>query len=334
MKTKRILSGMRPTGPLHIGHLVGALNNWVKLQDEFECFYMVADWHAVMSEYKDTSLLTRWSIENVADWIAAGLDPKRSTIFIQSQVPEHAELCLAFACVTPVPWLERCPTYKEQMKELESKDVSNYAFLGYPVLQAADIALYKADTVPVGEDQVAHLELTREIVRRFNSFFGEIFPEPMHRLTATARLLGLDRRKMSKSYGNFIALGETPEDIRKKVSTMFTDQERLRRSDPGHPDVCNVFAYYQAFAPDIAPARRTDCTGAKVGCTDCKRELGDRLAEFLRPLREKRTALLADPKKLREILDAGAEKARKVARATMEEVHAAVFKKRVASSGG
>lgn len=326
MKTQRILSGMRPTGPLHIGHLVGALENWVKLQDEFECFYMVADWHAMMSEYKDTSKLRQYTLETVADWVACGLDPKRSVIFVQSDVVEHAELYLALACISPLGWLERCPTYKEQIKELAAKDVGTYAFLGYPVLQAADIALYKADTVPVGEDQLAHLELTREIVRRFNSLFGEIFPEPQPRLTTTARLLGLDRRKMSKSYDNYIALGEKPEDIQKKVATMFTDQKRLKRADPGHPDECNVFSYYTVFVKDVAPKRAQECRNAVVGCTDCKRELGVALAEFLRPIREKRSALLEDHGALKRLLAEGAAKARVRARETMEEVRAKIFK--------
>ncbi len=326
MNTKRILSGMRPTGPLHIGHLVGALENWVKFQDEFECFYMVADWHAVMSEYKDTARLRQFTLETVADWIACGLDPKRSTIFVQSDVMEHAELYLALACIAPVGWLERCPTYKEQMKELADKDVGTYAFLGYPVLQAADIALYKADTVPVGEDQVAHLELTREIVRRFNTLFGDILPEPQARLTQTPRLLGLDRRKMSKSYDNYIALGETPENIRKKVATMFTDQKRLKRTDPGHPEECNVFSYYAAFMKDLAPKRAQECRGAVVGCTDCKKEMGAALAEFLRPIREKRTAVLKDRAALTRLLADGAGKASARARQTMMEVRAAVFK--------
>jgi tryptophanyl-tRNA synthetase len=321
----RILSGMRPTGPLHIGHLVGALENWVGLQDEYECFYMAADWHAVMSEYKDTSKLRQYTLETVADWIACGLDPARSTIFVQSDVLEHAELYLALACITPVGWLERCPTYKEQVKELADKDVGTYAFLGYPVLQAADIALYKADTVPVGEDQVAHLELTREIVRRFNTLFGDIFPEPQPRLSKTARLLGLDRRKMSKSYDNYIALGEMPETIRAKVGTMFTDQKRLKRTDPGHPDECNVFTYYQAFVKDLAPKRDGECRGAVVGCTDCKKELAGALADYLRPIREKRTALLDDRTTLTRILEQGATRARAKARQTMEEVYAAVF---------
>ncbi|OHB71812.1 MAG: tryptophan--tRNA ligase, partial [Planctomycetes bacterium RBG_16_43_13] len=293
MAKKRVLSGMRPTGMLHIGHYFGALRNWVTLQDEYDCFYMIADWHAVMSEYKDTSRITEYTRENVADWIACGVDPKKSTIFVQSAIPEHAELHLALSCITPLGWLERCPTYKEQIRELANKDVSNYAFLGYPVLQASDILLYKGDAVPVGEDQLPHLELTREIVRRFNSLFGAVFPEPQAKLTEVPRILGSDGRKMSKSYGNAIELCEKVAEIKKKVMSMFTDPARIRRTDLGHPDRCNVFSYHNLFSEKNRVGEiKVECSTAKIGCTECKGELAERLNTFLTPIREKRNNIL------------------------------------------
>jgi tryptophanyl-tRNA synthetase len=326
---KRILSGMRPTGALHIGHFFGALQNWVALQEEFDAFYMVADWHALTSEYKDASRIAHYSRENVGDWVACGLDPDRCTIFIQSAVPEHAELHLILSCVTPLGWLERVPTYKEALKELEAKGVDNYAFLGYPVLQAADILLYKGDCVPVGEDQLPHLELTREIARRFNHTFGAVFPEPQARLTKVPLLTGLDGRKMSKSYGNGIDLVEEEAPLRKKIGSMFTDPARVRRTDPGHPDKCNVFTWHRIFS-DAARVPQIDeaCRGATIGCTDCKAELASRVAPFLAPLREKRRELAAKPGMLDEVIAAGNEKARRIAKATMAEVREAVFKGR------
>jgi tryptophanyl-tRNA synthetase len=325
MKKGRILSGMRPTGPLHVGHLVGALENWAKLQNDYDCFYMVADWHALMSEYKEPKSIPRYSLENVADWIACGIDPEKSTIFVQSELHEHAELHMVLSCIVPIPWLERVPTYKEQLQELAAKEVNNYAFLGYPLLQAADIILYKADTVPVGEDQLPHLELTREVVRRFNGFYGNVFPEPQAKLTQVPRLLGTDRRKMSKSYGNFIGLSETDDSILKKTSTMFTDPTRIKRSDPGHPEECNVFMYHQTFGTKDVDTLARDCREARLGCTDCKAALGKLMTGFVRPIREKRTALLADEQKLRGIIKSGCEKARAVAKATLAEVRTAVF---------
>jgi tryptophanyl-tRNA synthetase len=315
---------MRPTGPLHLGHLVGALQNWAALQDEYECYYVVVDWHALMSEYADTSGIARWSREMVADWIACGLDPQRSTLFVQSQVPEHAELHLIFSCVTPLGWLERCPTYKEQKKEIKGKDLETYAFLGYPTLQAADILLYKASVVPVGDDQLPHVELTREIARRFNSVFGEVFPEPQAKLTRTPRLLGLDRRKMSKSYGNYIALGDDAEAVAKKTMSMITDPKRIRFSDPGHPEECNVCAYYDVFAPETADEAHDDCRNSKWGCTDCKRKLGDILNRCLEPIRTRRAELLNDPAKLDALLEEGRRKASAVAVQTLKDVHAAL----------
>lgn len=322
-----ILSGMRPTGPLHLGHLVGALKNWVTLQDQYECFFMIADIHALMSEYKESQNIRKYSYENIADWIACGIDPSKSTIFIQSNIPQHIELYMFFSTITPIPWLERCPTYKEQLKELKDKDVRTYAFLGYPVLQAADILLYKGDTVPVGEDQLPHLELAREIVRRFHHIFKtNIFPEPQPKLTQTARLLGIDGRKMSKSYNNYIALSDSPEIIKKKTISMFTDPSRTRKTDPGHPDICNVFNYHKIFNNKETNSIQHDCKNAKIGCTDCKDRLGEIIIKLLEPVRNKRDELLRDKKQLIFIIEDGNKKALEVALSTMKEVRNAVFK--------
>jgi len=324
MKTGTILSGMRPTGPLHIGHLVGALSNWASLQDSYRCFFMVADWHALMSEYEHPEIVRDSTLQVAIDFMACGLDPERSTIFVQSDVPEHLELYMAFSFVTPLGWLERCPTYKEQMRNITDRDISNYAFLGYPVLQAADILIYKADTVPVGEDQLPHVELTREIARRFNNFYGEIFPEPQAKLTRAPRFLGLDGRKMSKSYGNYIALSDDAGEIRSKVMTMFTDPQRKRKSDPGRPEMCNVHSYFEIFAPEEAPDVAEKCRKAEWGCTDCKKRIAEILDRVIAPIREKQAALKADPAKVEEILAAGAAHAREVARETMALVRPAV----------
>jgi tryptophanyl-tRNA synthetase len=260
----------------------------------------------------------------VADWIACGLDPERSTLFVQSQVPEHAELHLIFSCVTPLGWLERCPTYKEQKKEIRGKDLETYAFLGYPTLQAADILLYMGDVVPVGEDQLPHVELTREIARRFNTLFAPVFPEPKGMLTRTPRLLGLDRRKMSKSYGNFIALADDAQTVVKKTATMITDPKRIRFSDPGHPDECNVCDYYNVFAPEQADDVKDKCRNARWGCTDCKRNLADVLNRFLEPIRTRRTELLSDAGRIDGILETGRRKAAAEAKETMTKVRAAL----------
>ncbi len=324
MLKKRILSGMRPTGRLHLGHLVGALNNWAKLQDEYECFFMVADWHALMSEYENSAVIKDSVFDNVADWLACGIDPERSVIFVQSQVPEHLELYMVFSVLTPLGWLERCPTYKEQMRELKDRHIATFAFLGYPVLQAADISLYKSAVVPVGEDQLPHLELTREIVRKFNSMYKEVFPEAKPLLTKVPRLLGLDGRKMSKSYNNFIALSDSPDIILKKVSGMFTDPKRIRKTDPGHPDKCNVHHYFSVFIPEMKEKVDHWCRHAELGCTDCKRILAERLIEFLGPIQEKRNRYLEDRNKLEEILETGRQKAGQMAQATMKEVRSAI----------
>jgi len=320
---KRILSGMRPTGPLHLGNLVGALLNWRMLQDDYECFFMIADYHALMSEYEDPAAISSHAREVLIDFVACGLDPARSVIFRQSDVPEHAELHLILSAYTPISWLERNPTYKEQMRELTAKDIHNYAFLGYPVLQAADIVLYKANLVPVGEDQLPHLELTREVVRRFNALVKhEALVEPQGKLTSSPRLLGLDRRKMSKSYGNQINVCDPPEVIRKKVMSMITDPKRIKRADVGHPDECNVCDYYRTFCPTDADDVADKCRRAAWGCTDCKGHLAEVLTTFLKEPRERRAELEADPARLKEIVATGAAKAQAVARATLDEVKA------------
>lgn len=321
MNNKRVFSGMRPTGKLHLGHLVGALANWTKLQDEYRCFFMVADWHALMSEYENPASLKANTLDNVIDWLACGIDPDKSTIFIQSQVPEHLELYFALSLITPLGLLERCPTYKEQLRQVVNRDLSTYAFLGYPVLQAADILLYKADFVPVGEDQLPHLELTRQIVRKFNHLYKtDCFPEPKALLTQTTRLLGLDGRKMSKSYDNYIALSDTPEIIRKKVQGMFTDPERIRLTDSGHPDKCSVFSYRAAFTPQSKNQVHERCLKAEIGCTECKKELAALMADLLAPIQEKRLVLQKDKNYIQDVLSAGCLKASTFAKKTILEV--------------
>ncbi|MCM8761475.1 MAG: tryptophan--tRNA ligase [Candidatus Omnitrophica bacterium] len=321
---KRVLSGMRPTGRLHLGHLVGALNNWVKLQQEYQCFYMIADWHALMSEYEDPKGMAENSIEMAMDFIAAGIDPDKSVLFVQSHVPEHLELAMVFSDITPLGWVERCPTYKEQLREIKGRDLTTYGFLGYPILQAADIALYKANAVPVGVDQLPHLELTREIVRRFNALYGKaIFPEPEPLLTKTPKLAGLDNRKMSKSYGNFIALSDKPHEIEKKVSQMITDPARIKLKDKGHPEVCNVFSYYAIFAePHLLDNVRDWCEGAKLGCTECKKSLAKILVGYLEPMRQKRANISEED--VRDILKEGAKKASRAAAETMAQVRSLI----------
>lgn len=324
MVNKRILSGMRPTGPLHLGHLVGALKNWVRLQDEYECLFMVADWHALMSEYEAPQIIKIYTLDNVIDWLSVGIDPKKSVIFRQSDVKEHLELAMIFAVLTPLSWLERCPTYKEQLKEIKGKDLTNYAFLGYPVLQAADILVYKADTVPIGEDQLPHLELTRQIVRRFHKIFKkEVFPYPQPLLTKEPRLLGTDNRKMSKSYNNFIALSDTPKVIKKKVISMITDPKKIKKADAGHPDKCNVYTYHNIFNRENVNALKTkkiydDCRSSKLGCVDCKEMLTLNLIEFLKPIHENRNKY--NPDSVRDILNEGAKRARVVSSKTLSEV--------------
>ena len=317
---------MRPTGKLHLGHLVGALRNWVDLQERFDCFYFVADWHALTSEYADTSEVTANALDNAADWIAAGLDPERSTLFIQSLVPEHAELHLLLSMIVPVPWLERVPTYKEQQEQVTTRDLSTYGFLGYPLLQTADVIIYDAHYVPVGEDQVPHLELSREVVRRFHGFFGEVFVEPQPLLTSFPRLPGLDNRKMSKSYNNAINLSDSPAEVKKKVMQMYTDPKRVRADIPGTVEGNPVFIYHDAFNPDVAEVEdlKARYRAGKVGDVEVKQKLARALELTLEPLRERRAALLARPGHLREILHDGSARARRVAVETMERVRDAV----------
>ncbi|MGD0694862.1 MAG: tryptophan--tRNA ligase [Terriglobia bacterium] len=322
---RRILSGMRPTGKLHLGNLVGALDNWIALQDKYESFHFVADWHMLTTDYADTSELQTNTWEMVTDWLAAGLDPQKATFFIQSRLPEHAELHLLFCMVTPLGWLERVPTYKEALENIKDRDIHTYGFLGYPVLQAADILMYKADAVPVGEDQVPHVELTREIARRFNSFYGPVFPEPEALLTPAPRLPGTDGRKMSKSYNNAIFLSDPPEVVNKKLATMITDPARKRRADPGNPDVCPVFDLHKVFSTSEIIARvNGECRTAEIGCLDCKALVAGCINQRLAPIQERRKLYEDNPKRVWDVLDAGTEKARAVAQATMAEVRAAV----------
>jgi tryptophanyl-tRNA synthetase len=325
MPNKRVLSGMRPTGKLHLGHVVGALNNWVKLQNEYECFHFIADWHALTSDYADTSRIRENRIEMMVDWLAAGLDPKKSVMFVQSAVPQHAELHLLLSMITPLGWLERVPTYKEQRDNITDKDLGNYGFLGYPVLQSADILMYKGNYVPVGEDQVPHVELTREICRRFNAYYGEVFPEPQALLTPVPRLPGLDGRKMSKSYGNDISLSDTPEEITKKIKTMMTDPARKRRIDPGNPDVCPVFAYHKIYSPEetIQTVDR-ECRVAGIGCIDCKKWMSEWLIQDLSPLLQRRQEYAARTDEIKDIIADGNLRANAVATQTMGEVREAV----------
>ncbi|MBW2366361.1 MAG: tryptophan--tRNA ligase [Deltaproteobacteria bacterium] len=322
---KRILSGMRPTGQLHLGNYHGALKNWIQLQETWECFYSIVDWHALTSDYENPAAI-RENVRNmILDWLSVGLDPEKCTFFVQSQIKEHAELFLLLSMITPVPWLERNPTYKEQIVQLNSKDLSTFGFLGYPVLQAADIIMYKANTVPVGIDQVPHVEITREIARRFNYLYGKVFPEPESLLTETPKILGHDRRKMSKSYNNAIYLSDDAETVSKRVSQMITDPNRARRSDPGNPDICNVFTFHTQYSDAaLVDQVNSECRSAQIGCVECKKRMAEYLNEAMAPAREKRAFYEARPKRMAEIIDSGNHKARQVAQATMAEVREAV----------
>lgn len=323
----RILSGMRPTGELHLGNYHGALENWVKMQETYDCFYFIADWHALTSDYEDSSRISEYAKLMMIDWLSVGLSPDASTLFVQSHVKEHAELFLILSMITPVPWLERNPTYKEQIVQIENRDLSTFGFLGYPVLQAADIIIYKAKGVPVGVDQVPHVEITREIARRFNYLFKkEVFPEPKAILTETPKILGLDRRKMSKSYNNAIFLSDTPEEIAKKVSHMFTDPDRKRKNDPGNPEICNVFDFHKLYSDSqMVGEIREECPKAEIGCVECKKKMAANVGEFLEPIREKRAYYESKPDLVADIIVTGSMKANEVARQTMEEVRSAVM---------
>jgi tryptophanyl-tRNA synthetase len=325
MKRPRILSGMRPTGALHLGNYMGALENWVSLQDRYECFFGVVDWHSLTTDYADPSAIRGSVIDVATDWLAAGLDPVRATLFIQSKVPQHAELHLLLSMIVPVPWLERVPTYKEQQQNLKDKDLSTYGFLGYPLLQTADIIVYKADAVPVGEDQAPHIEIAREIVRRFNNFYGEVFPEPQTLLTEAKRIPGTDGRKMSKSYGNAIYLKDDPETVRQKLRPMVTDPARKRRTDPGDPDICPVFDLHRAFSPaETREWAAAGCRSAGIGCLDCKAKLADHMLERLAGVHARRPELASRPDTVWDTLLEGSKKAREVAEATLEDVRGAM----------
>jgi len=316
---------MQPSGLLHLGNLMGALDNWRKLQDQYECYYFIADWHALTSNYADTSKLRTFVREMVIDWLAAGLDPEKCVIFQQSLVPDHAVLHVLLSMSTPLPWLERVPTFKEKIEQIADKDMHTYGFLGYPLLQAADILIYKADFVPVGIDQLPHLELTREVCRRFNGFYGEVFPEPQPLMTEYPKLPGTDGRKMSKSYNNTINLSDSPEEITKKVMAMVTDPARVRRQDPGNPDVCPLFSLDKIFAPkEWQGYVDVECRRAGIGCVDDKRELLKHLLAYLKPIQEKRKELSAHPERVIEIIQEGSRKARIVAGRTMEQVKEAM----------
>jgi tryptophanyl-tRNA synthetase len=320
-----VLSGLRPTGRIHLGNYFGAVKNWVELQDRYPSFCMVADWHALTSDYADPSKVRQSTFEAIADMIAAGLDPERCVLFLQSEVKEHAELHLLLSMCTPLPWLERVPTFKDQQAQLQEKDLNTYGFLGYPLLQTADIIVYRAHLVPVGEDQAAHLELSREIVRRFNNFYGDVFPEPQPLFTATPKVPGLDGRKMSKSYGNTIPLTASADDIRTLVSTMFTDPNRVRRTDPGNPDICNLFHFHKLFSDD-ATIERVDheCRTAQIGCVQDKKLLTEIMIEKLAPIRARREAIDRDPGIVWNALRAGNARARERAAETMELVRKAM----------
>jgi tryptophanyl-tRNA synthetase len=326
---KRVLSGMRSTGKLHLGNYVGALDNWVRMQDQYECFFFIADWHALTTDYADTSRIKQNSVDVLLDWLAAGLDPERCTMFIQSHVPQHAELHLLFSMITPLGWLERVPTYKEQRDNIKDKDLGTYGFLGYPVLQAADILIYKGDFVPVGEDQVAHVELTREVARRFNNFYNfkgqSVFPEPQPLLTPAKKLPGTDGRKMSKSYNNAILLTDPEREVRQKLKTMVTDPARIRRSDPGNPDVCPVGDLHKIFSDAGTMAKVNEgCRTAGIGCIECKSWAADALVSILNPMQGRRKKYEDNPRLAWDILEAGSAKASHVAETTMREVREAM----------
>ncbi len=322
---KIVVSGARATGPLHLGNYFGALKNWVDIQDQFDCYYFVADWHALTTDYSDTSEVAANALEVAADCIAAGIDPERSVLFLQSAVPAHAELHLLFSMITPLGWLERVPTYKEQIRQLDNKDLATHGFLGYPVLQTADILIYRGDMVPVGEDQASHLELSREIARRFNGLYGPTLPEPKALFTPAAKVPGLDGRKMSKSYDNTINIADAPDVIREKCKSMFTDPQRLRRNDPGHPESCNLFAFHQLVSPpEVQEQVARECRLAQIGCVDDKRLIADQLIAFLEPMRLRREELIADRGELLATLRRGSERAAERAEATLDAVREAM----------
>lgn len=319
-----ILSGMRPTGRLQLGNLLGALDNWIKMQEDYYCYFSVVDWHALTTEYEDPGDIRANVKEMVIDWLSAGLDPEKCIIFKQSEVKEHAELHLLLSMIAPLSWLERCPTYKDQILQLKEKDLATYGFLGYPLLQSADIMIYRADAVPVGEDQAPHIELTREIARRFNHLYGEVFPEPQTILNIVKLLPGIDGRKMSKSYGNTINMSASPQEIKEKVRLMITDPQRIRKNDPGNPEVCTVFAFHKIFNPTGVKEIEELCRNGEIGCVQCKKLLADQMIESLEPIYEKRQELLEKPEYIDEILNNGRVTAQEKARETMGKVREAM----------
>lgn len=326
MKKMRILSGMRPSGKLHLGNLLGALSNWKRLQDEgHDTYYMVADWHALTTEYEASGEIRSNTFEMVIDWLAAGLDPEKSVIFVQSHVKEHAELYLLFSMITPLGWLERVPTYKEALDESNGRQIATHGFLGYPLLQAADILIYRADAVPVGQDQLPHLEFTRELARRFQHLYDAVFPEPQSLLTETPLIRGTDGRKMSKRYDNTILLSDSEDETQRKIMQMITDPARKRRDDPGNPDICPLFELQKVFGSKEWVERvDRECRTAEIGCVEDKKALVESLNEHLRSFRKARAELAADPDRIEAILAKGAEKARRTATATMEEARKAM----------
>jgi tryptophanyl-tRNA synthetase len=321
---ERVLSGMRPTGRLHLGHLVGALTNWRDLQNQYECLYMIADLHALTSDYNDTTHLMENIEEIVIDWLACGIDPKRAIIFRQSHIKEHAELHFLLSTITPLPWLERNPTYKEQIQELGEARLLTYGFLGYPVLQTADILLYKATIVPIGKDQQPHLDLARDIAGRFNHLYGKTFPIPEPILTEAPKLPGIDGRKMSKSYGNCIYLSDPQEEVMEKTKMMFTDPKKIRKDDPGHPEECVVFLTHKAFAKGDIKMVEENCIEGGMGCVEHKEEVGELLLKTLKPIHESRARIKEDPSMIQEILSDGRERAGRIASETIEEVRIAL----------
>ena len=321
MGRKRVLSGMQPSGLLHLGNLLGALENWKALQDQYDCFFFIADWHALSTNYADTSRIREFVHEMLVDWLAVGIDPNKATIFVQSSNPDHAILHLLLSMITPIPWLERNPTYKEKQEQIADRDLATYGFLGYPVLQAGDILLYKADFVPVGKDQLPHLELTRELARRFNSLYKGVFREPQELLTSFPKVLGTDGRKMSKSYGNTINLSDTEPVLRQKLKTMVTDPARVRRTDPGNPDICPVYDFHKIYSqPAVIERVNRECRTAEIGCIDCKKLAADVMVAKLSPVWDARKTISNDPKQVQDIVEAGADRAKKASHQTLEEV--------------
>lgn len=320
MVKRRVLSGYRPTGRLHLGHYFGTLKNWIELQNKYECFFFVADWHALTTNYEDVSALKEDTKDMVIDWLAAGLDPNKCTIYRQSDLPEVAELALYLSMITPLSWLERCPTYKEQLRELKGREIATHGFVGYPVLQTSDIILPRGELVPVGEDQLPHLELGREIVRRFNYLYGNLFNEPQALLSQVKKLLGLDGRKMSKSYGNAIYLSDEPDVIKQKVRKMITDPKRIKLDDKGHPEVCRVFEFHEIYSQEDLSEIEKNCRQALVGCTDCKDTLAEQIGISLTSFREKRKAIEKKPSQVEQVLQNGTRKVKPIARATIKDV--------------